>query len=191
MLKQILLSLLALSLWAGCQAAPRAEQADRGEQAEEAAFLNDHLPKQSVVTVAEAYRAMVLLADGKDSYQTFSEREQALLQRGIAREAWHLERDAPVDKGSVAYMVYKIAKLPGGINNHLFGTIGVGDRRYALRELAYRQLMPNASPWHYMTGGELVDVTAKADRYMAERGAYSQENVDLGQVLSSQPAPGL
>ena len=170
----------------GCTQTLRVEQADAGEKANVDAFLHDHLEKQSMVTVAEAYRAMLMLADGEDKYTDFDARRQALESRGIARAEWGLRREACIDRGSVAYMVCQVIKLRGGINFNLFGRLtGVGDRRYAVRELAYVEIMEPAAPYRYITGGELVDVVAKADRYMAEHGMYPQESADIKEMLDS------
>ena len=47
--------------------------------------------------------------------------------------------------------------------------------------------MIQTAPYRYITGGELVDLMLKADRYMAEHGMYEEEAVDIGQMLE---APG-
>jgi len=170
----------------GCTQTLRVEQADAGEKAGADAFLHDHLQKQSMVTVAEAYRAMLMLADGEDKFADFDARRSALESRGIARPEWGLRREACIDRGSVAYMVCQVIKLCGGINFNLFGRLtGAGDRRYAVRELAYVEIMEPSAPYRYITGGELVDVVAKADRYMADHGMYPQERVDVGEMLDS------
>ncbi len=168
----------------GCTQTLRLEQADAGEKVAVDAFLHDHLENQPMVTVGEAYRAMLILAEGDDSYADFEARRAALESRGIARPEWGLRREACIDKGSVAYMVCQIIKLHGGLNFNVLGRLtGVGDRRYAVRELAYMELMPNAPAYRYITGGELVDVMAKADRYMASHGMYSMEAADVAEIL--------
>jgi hypothetical protein len=144
--------------------------------------------------VAEAYRAMLMLAEGDDNYPDFEARRQTLESRGIARTEWNLRPEASIDRGSVAYMVCRIINVRGGINYNLFGRLaGVGDRRYAVRELAYLEIMTPAAPYRYITGSELVDVLAKADRYMAEHNMYPQEPADIKKMLdtrtpASQPA---
>lgn len=182
---RMLLVSLALLAGAGlgCGKNLRVEQADQGEQVDVDTLLNEHLQRQPMVTVGEAYRVMLILADGDDQYTSFDQRRTALEERGAIRSEWGLEREEPIDKGSVAYMVCRIIKAPGGINYNLFGRLGVGDRRYALRELEFLGLMPSAVPYRYITGGELVDLLAKADRYMADKGHYTHEAVDLSQTL--------
>lgn len=175
--------LLVIVAFCGCSQTLRVDQADQGEQVDIDTLLHEHLQKQPMVTTAEAYRVMLILADGDDNYDSFEARQQTLEERGIARPQWGLSRDACIDKGSVAYMVCKILKVRGGVNFALFGQIGIGDRRYALRELAHMDLMPQTASYRYITGGELVDLTLKADRYMVEHGMYEEETIDIGQML--------
>jgi len=132
-----------------------------------------------LVTVDEAYRAMLILADGEDGSRSFEERRQKLESRGIARAAWKLEPQHVVDAGSVAYMVCRICQIRGGLNCHLFGAIGLGDRRYALREVIYRDMLEDTVDYQYMTGSALVALMAKADALMAEKGLYETEKIQL------------
>ena len=173
----------------GCTQTLRVEQADAGEKTDVDSFLHEHLEAQSMVTVAETYRAMLILADGDDAYADFDARRSELESRGIARAEWGLRREACVDKGSVAYMVCQVIQLQGGLNLNVMGRLtGLGDRRYAVRELAYLEIMPAAAPYRYITGGELVDVLSKADRYMSEHGMYPQEPVDIRDTLETGAA---
>jgi hypothetical protein len=178
---QLAAFILLLAL-VGCHT-PRPEQADLGERVDQEAFLHEHLPRQAMVTVAEAYRAMLVLADGEDPYTSFEEREAALLERGIARRAWGLEREEPIDRGSAAFMITRILKIRGGVNLAILGGLGIGDRRYAVRELVWLGMLAPAPPYRYMTGSELVDVLAKADAYMAERGMYVEERTDIIEMM--------
>jgi hypothetical protein len=168
---------------AGCTRPERLEQVERGEQVSADLFLHEHLQMQPMVTVGEAYRAMVLLAEGEDAYDSFEAREVALEERQIVRRQWELKRAEPVDKGTVAYMVMRILKLRGGVNMLLFGNLGLGDRRYALRELAYQGLMEATPTYRFITGGELVNLMLKADRYMADHGMYPSQSVSIPDML--------
>ncbi|MBN2559952.1 MAG: hypothetical protein JXQ75_03365 [Phycisphaerae bacterium] len=138
-----------------------------------------YLADAGLVTVDEAYRAMLILADGEDSSQSFEDRRAKLESRGIARPAWRLEPQNVIDAGSVAFMVCRLCEIRGGVNASLFGRMGLGDRRYALRELLYREMIDETVDYQYMTGPALVAVMAKADELMEERGLYETETVDL------------
>lgn len=174
---------------AGCSQTLRVAQADRGEQVDVDTFWHEHLQTQPMVTMAEAYRAMLLLADGREQYADFEARRAALQERGIVRPAWNLQREACIDRGSVAYMVCRILQIRGGVNFNLFAPLGIGDRRYAVRELIYMGMMTPGASYRYLTGGELVELLAEADRYMASRGLYEEEAVDIADVLEPDRTP--
>lgn len=166
----VIFALTAGSLaWSGCSQMARPEQARLGEQVTAIEFLHEHLPKQPCVTVAEAYRAMIMLAEGRDDFNSFAAREEYLLAREIIRPAWKLGRDNAIDRGSVAYMVMRILKIQGGVNARVYGRMGLADRRYAVRELAWRGIMMDKPPYRLITGAELVDVLGNADAAMADR----------------------
>ena len=196
----LLALLISGSLAPGCTA-PRQEQ-----PAVNAAELSDegfqaYVAELNLVTVDEAYRAMLILADGQDGSKDFEERKAKLESRGIARAAWRLEPENVIDSGSVAYMICKICQIKGGVNMNLFGSWGLGDRRYALRELVYREMIDESVDYQFMTGAILYGLMREADELMAERGLYESEGVDLsdesdrdaqGNLIvppSTQPAP--
>lgn len=145
-----------------------------------------YLAQEPFVSVEEAYRAMLILADGKDSGTNFEERQQELERRKIARAAWKLEPRNAIDRGSAAYMVCEILKIKGGVNRIIFGSWGLGDRRYAHRELIYRGIMPdNGMDYGAMTGSEFSGLISSADEQMQKRGLYEMPEVDLGPEPSS------
>jgi hypothetical protein len=163
----------------GCDPATRTEQADRAEQLPADVFLHEHLANEPILTTAGAYRAVILLAEGDDPYETFEQREAALVERDMVRPEWGLVRDEPIDRGSVAYMICRVIQVRGGVNARLFGSLGAGDRRYAMRELVYLGFMPDTPPYRYMTGSEMIDLLGQADAYMADRGMYEAQPVDI------------
>ncbi len=138
-----------------------------------------YLAEVELVTVDEAYRAMLILADGEDTSVDFEERRGRLESRGIARSAWGLQSDHVIDAGSAAYMVCRICEIGGGLNLRLFGRAGLGDRRYALRELMYRGMLDDVVDYQYMTGPAFLKLFRNADTLMAEKGMYDTGGVDL------------
>lgn len=195
--------LLALGLGAsitGC-AGPRQEHPDVKPADLSDEGFQAYLAELNLVTVDEAYRAMAILADGEDGSKDFEERKQKLESRGIARSAWNLQPENVIDSGSVAYMICRICKIRGGVNATLFGSWGMGDRRYALRELIYREMIDESVDYQYMTGAALYGLMSKADDLMAKRGLYESQGVDLtdegdrdaqGNLIvppTSQPSP--
>ena len=156
-----------------------------------------YLNEVPVVTVNEAYRAMLILADGEDGSENYAQRAQKLENRGIARAAWELQPDHVIDTGSVAYMVCRICELPGGINARTFGRLGLGDRRYAMRELIYREMIDEGVDYDYMTGSSLFALMRKADALQEKKGLYESKGVDLtdegdrdasGELIVPEPA---
>ncbi len=138
-----------------------------------------YLAGVSLVTVDEAYRAMLILADGEDLSSTFDARRQTLESRGIANPAWDLQPEDVIDSGSVACMVCQICQIDGGVNMRLFGKARLGDRRYALRELIYREMIEDTVDYQYMTGPSLFALMRKADAHMEEKGLYEAQGIDL------------
>ena len=127
------------------------------------------------VSVDEAYHAMLLLADGEDSRRSFAERAAVLTDRGVVRESWGVEADDRLDKGTLAYMIVKICELPGGLNDAMFGSWGLGDRRYALRTAIWHEMMPYGLPYHAVTGGELLSAITRAAEHMERDGVERVE----------------
>ena len=138
-----------------------------------------YLAEIELVTVDEAYRAMLILADGEDPSKGFEQRRATLEGRGIARAAWQLQPDHVVDAGSVAYMVCRICKISGGINMRLFGASGLGDRRYALRELIAKEMTTDVAAYQFMTGAAMFAILRRADALMQEKGLYETQGIDL------------
>jgi hypothetical protein len=174
-------TLLAL-IWVigqfGC-AAPRAVQPETDPATLSDEGFEAYLAEVPHVTVDEAYRAMLILADGEDGRESFEQREAELQRRGIARAQWNLQRDDIIDTGSVAYMVCRICEIRGGVSSRLFGSWGFGDRRYAVRELVYREMVEEGVDYQFMTGSGLYTLLHKADDLMAEKGLYESAGVDL------------
>lgn len=138
-----------------------------------------YLNEVDLVTVDEAYRAILILTDGKDTSENFQERAQKLENRGIVRAAWDLQPDNVIDAGSVAYMVCQICDLKGGVNARLLRPTRLGDRRYALRELVYRQMIDDHVDYEYVTGAAMFALMRKADALRTKKGLNATKGVDL------------
>jgi hypothetical protein len=158
-----------------------------GEFVDEMDFF-DCMLKKPRCTVGEAIRAVCLFVNTTDPGKNFDERYEFLLQRQIVRPAWKLEHGQWVDRGTLAYMLAKAGGIKGGINLRLFGSMGLGDRRYAYREMIYYNLMESGCDYQYVTGPELITVTGNVDRFVQERGNYSAgRETQLGERTQYQP----
>jgi hypothetical protein len=140
-------------------------------------FLH-YLGTVPVASVEEGCRAMLLAADGSESFETHEQRYTELVRRGMVREAWKLQANHVLDKGTLAYMATRACRLPRGVNSCLFGSWGLGDRRYALKDAVAAGLMAYDTPEHAVRGGELVSTLAKIDDHMAKHGLYEQSQPD-------------
>jgi hypothetical protein len=158
-----------------------------GELVDEMDFFDTMLKKHRC-TIGEAVRGVCLLVNGSDPGKTFDERYEFLLQRQIVRPAWNLKSDDWIDRGTLAYMLIKAGGIKGGVNLRLLGSLGLGDRRYAYRELIYLNLMETGCDYQYLTGPELITVTGNVDRFIQDRGNYSAgRETQLGNRTQYQP----
>jgi len=133
-------------------------------------------------TAADAVRAVGLMLNGSDAGKTYEERYQFLKEKNIVRDYWHLKPDQWIDRGTLAYMLLRAGGIRGGVNLAVSNLTGLGERRYAYREMLYRQLMEEGCDYQYVSGPELVTTTGKVDRFIQEGGNYSaNQETDLGQ----------
>ena len=161
-----LLALALVALAGGCATPKRTFQPAQNHNALNEIEFVHYLAALPTVSVDEAYHAMLLLADGEDSATDFDQRRSILVSRGAVRESWGLGPDDVLDKGTLAYMIVKTCKLPGGVNDALLGSWGLGDRRYALRTAIWHEMVPYGVPYHAVTGGELLAAITTAAEYM-------------------------
>lgn len=179
-------ALLVLPMSAGCAINKDVQEGVDPAQLNDDFFLT-YLADEPYVSVDEAYRSMLILADGACTATTYEERAAELERRDIARAAWKLQPQQVIDRGSVCYMVCKILKYKGGINRILLGSWGLGDRRYAHRELAYRGIIEyGGMDYAPMTGAEFTTVLFRAGEAMEKRGLVETDTLDIGK----EPTPG-
>jgi hypothetical protein len=84
---------------------------------------------------------------------------KAAVDRGLVDPSWDLADGAPVDKGTVAYMLVKALGIKGGLTMSVFGP----SRRYAFREIVFLRIMKGGTPGEFITGRELIDVLQAAE----------------------------
>ncbi len=173
---------LLLSQMVGCSAAKPAktQSVDKGLVVDEMDFL-DYMVRKPKCTVADAVRGVCLLSKGSDVGKTYAECYQYLRERKAVRDAWKLEPDQWIDRGTLAFMLLRTANLGGGVNMRIFASWGLGDRRFAYREMCYRALMPDGVSYQVVSGPEFVTTLGKVDRFMMKRGEYSaSKEAELG-----------
>jgi hypothetical protein len=126
---------------------------------------------------------VVIAADGTDKYSDHAGRYAALRDRDIVRDAWKLSPEQSLDLGTLAFMTARVCKLPPTVDSTVFGSWGLGDRRYALRQAVEHGIVGYDSTYHLVTGEELVAALHHVDAYMAARQQY-----DAGSPLPDRPA---
>ncbi len=145
---------------------------------EQAEFAH-YIAEQPMMTYDQLCRAVLLLADGDESPRSFENRVAELQSRGIARERWSFGAQDVVDRGVLAYMIFRTSNLPGGINTRLSGWTGVGCERYALKEVARKRIIRYGLPYQIPTGGEVMRALARADDYLADHGMYESAEKEI------------
>ena len=150
------------------------------QSVDEMDFL-DCMVRKPKCTVADAVRAIGIFVAGEDPGKNYDQRYEYLLERKIVRTAWKLNPDQWIDRGTLAYMMLKSADIKGGINMLLLGSNGLGDRRYAYREMMYLNLMQEGVDYNFVSGPELVTAIGKLDDYVRKHQKTPQET-NLGKT---------
>lgn len=157
----ILVSISLLSFLAGCQKYIRIAE-DRQDTASmsEMAFLH-HLATAPTVSVGEGRRAVSLLLPEADT-------------SALIRDSWGLSDSDVLDKGTLAYMLRTACDLQRGVNEVVFSeTVGLGDRRYALRTCTYEGIMLYGRADEPVTGGELLSALRAAESSVPCKASYT------------------
>lgn len=155
----LVLAGLLLTGWAVAAEAPEAAGSD-------AQFFSE-LGYKDVATVADAARALaIFVSQGAESGADFAAAREYLRGQGVS-DGWldGAQADNPLQKGHLASLVCRALGIKGGLWMCLFGP----QPRLALRECVYLELMVRGAEYQHVTGGELVGVIDRADRFRLER----------------------
>ncbi len=162
-------SLCVIVVVAACAMPQRTFQPEREPASlDDVSFLH-YLATVPVVTVHEGMRAVLLLTDDSDKGTTFERRYEVLHGRGAVKLSWRLKPGRILSKGTLAYMLRTICRLPRGFNEALSSSTGFGDRRYALKTCIDEGLIPYGLSHEPVTGGELLSALTNAERYLESR----------------------
>ena len=172
------------SLWVAGAAAAAEPATEVGTDAQFFAELG----YKDVATAADTARALVILAsEGTEDKADFDQARAYLREKGILSGGWldAAQADDPTDKGHLASLVCRALGIKGGLWMRLFGPVP----RYALRECVYLELMTRGAEYAHVTGGELVGVVDRADRFRLARAG--QETPELtGRPSGAAPVEG-
>jgi len=156
---------------AGCQVRPRFEPPIDPASLDSLEFVHA-LAQQPMVNFDQVCRAVLLVGDGQEQFGTFEDRQAELNRRGWVKRAWGLSPDDALDRGTLAYMVFRMCGLGPGINAVLSRVTGLGDRRAALKSVVRHGMMSYGDVDDYPTGGEVMSALSRADDYLARKGVY-------------------
>ena len=172
------LFLAAVVLVGGCSQARQYQPAVDPQTLNDAQFVH-YLGTVPVVTFSEACRAIIIAADGKDVLDNYEARYAELRDRGFVREAWDMKPDHVLDLGTLAFMAAQVCQLPPSVNSALLGSWGLGDRRYAVKQAASREIVCYGPPYKPVSGGQMLLALARMDEYMARKGIYDFGGADI------------
>ena len=147
-------------------AAPKAATVAGGDSSSDAQFFAE-LGYKDVASAHDVARALVILAsEGKECGGDFEKCKAYLRGRGILPDGWLCKAKAedPIDKSCLAALVCRALDIKGGLWMHLFGP----QPRLALRECVYHELMVSGADYAHVSGGELVGVIDRCDRWRAK-----------------------
>ncbi len=117
-------------------------------------------------TYADAYRMINILAKGHDTPdESFDDFKNELLNLEIIPQKWSdFKADEFINRGQLAYMLVKALGIKGGLTTRIFGPTP----RYAFRECVMRKLIASGFPNELVSGGELISVLSRAERFQEE-----------------------
>jgi len=137
-----------------------------GESTSDAQFFAE-LGYKDVATAHDAARALVILAsEGKECGADFEKCKAYLKSCGILPDGWldKAKPDEGVDKSCLAALVCRTMHIKGGLWMRLLGP----QPRLALKECVYHELMVSGADYAHVSGGELVGVIDRCDRWRAK-----------------------
>jgi len=156
----LLLSLAAVSCQAPIDTTRTTLPTDQNPEPDiNSAALTYELSQKTWCSNDEAFSLALLMVIGEDRCLDFNERHIELSVKGLADAGWKLEPDAPVTKGTLAYIICRAAELKTGIMMHLLPS-----RRYAYREAVHQGLMMPGSAAEPLTAPEVVGIMGRVAR---------------------------
>lgn len=161
---RLALAALVIAGLCSCQSAPQSsDRAGSGAAVSAAgrdsATLAYRLAQKTWCSNDEACCLVIQLTDGEDRHDSFAARRAYLGGKEIIPAGWNMPADAPVTKGTLAYMLCRSLDVKGGLFMHLLPS-----RRYAYREAVHLELMARGSEYEPLTGPEAVGIMGRAAR---------------------------
>ena len=145
--------------------APAPEPIEESEAAEVPEPVAYDIARRGAVTVEDAYRLFAMLAQDQGRLSdelpvesmTFCELQQVLIQICVVSGKWRYCSTDCLRRDVLAYLSMRYLGYRPGLLTSLFGMT----RRYAHREMVYRELIAPGSPRTIVSGSELLSVTTR------------------------------
>jgi len=144
--------------------------------ASDAQFFGE-LGYKDCASAADVARSLAIFAsEGKEPGTDFEAARAYLKGRGVLPDGW-LERAAPgdpVSKSNLARLICRTLGIRGGLWMRLLGPLP----RLALRECVYHELMAGGADYAHVSGGELVGVIDRCDRWREKEAGRQVPRLD-------------
>jgi hypothetical protein len=133
----------------------------------ELSFFQELFSKKYALRQDAIRSVLILLGEEELLSQDQAEQIRFLKEKNIlpAKIAQDFSPDKPLRKGLAAYMFCQALKMKGGIGARLFGM----NQRYALNELVFTGIMPEASIDDVVSGPEFIIIFTQAAEYLAQK----------------------
>lgn len=181
--------LAALALCAaGCARATTSYSAVEKHDSSEAELdFFEALEKSQVVTNNDALHTFFLLADKEDHWVTYDERVAEAKRRAWLPSSFDEPANESATVGWIARVACILSDLSGGLSMRIFGPIP----RYAVRELAYAQVLVGKKETQGFSGLEFVDFLTRLDRMTHFAGAAVLEKLPAEETVGESTAKPL
>ncbi len=154
--------MFAAAAFAGCQSTPVAAPLTEKQAADDGAAQMEFwhtLANRPITSNDEAFHAMLLFIDGKDSAPDYAHRVDFLKMRGILPASFNQPGEVAVRRGIFAVAIVKGLDIGGGVVMHALGP----SPRYSLRELQYNGLFPESSENQSFSGSDFVAIIGRME----------------------------
>ena len=125
-------------------------------------YLQEVVGRQAI-SFGDTLKTVMILVRLDEKLPDFVSQKKFLNERGLLPKGL-LEKPATavIRRGELAYVLFKVLKLKGGIKARLFGTY----ERFAMEELIYQGIMRPGHRRDLVTGQELLVMMDAAGQYM-------------------------
>lgn len=141
------------------------------------------LTQRPLVANDEAFHALLLFADGKDTNTSYDERVSALKQRKMLPGSFDAPADQAITRGDLAVALAGALDIKGGVMLRLLPR----SRRYATREMVYEGIFPQGSEHQTFSGEQFVGIIGRAEDRQREQDDRGQDQRRQDKAAVAEP----